>query len=125
MAAVVLVIVLAAARPRAVAAHFRPAVTGLAVAAVTTLLLAGRALWVQFVGPLTEHGSAFLFDFYKNDLSAFVTPSGLLLFHTGASAAAAARYQGGPPEYLAYLGVPLIVALAVALVALWRDPPGP
>ncbi|HEY2640950.1 MAG TPA: hypothetical protein VGI66_13840 [Streptosporangiaceae bacterium] len=123
MAAVVLVIVLAAGRPRAVAAHFRPAVTGLAVAALTTLLLAGRALWVQFSGPLTEHGSAFLFDFYKNDLSAFITPSGLLLFHTTASAAAASRYQGGPPEYLAYLGVPLIAALAIAIVALWRELP--
>jgi hypothetical protein len=123
IAAVVIIAVLALSRPRAVAGHARRAATGLAAAAGTTAVLAGRGLWVQFFGPLTEHGSAFLFDFYKNDLSAFITPSGLLLFHTSASAAAAARYQGAPPEYLAYLGVPLIVALAVALVALWRDLP--
>jgi hypothetical protein len=123
IAAVLIVLVLAASRPRAVPVHVRQAAIGLAGATATALVLAGRALWVQFVGPLTEHGSAFLFDFYKNDLSAFITPSGLLLFHTSASAAAAARYQGGPPEYLAYLGVPLIVALAVALVALWRNLP--
>src|SRR5258708_1836037 len=54
-------------------------------------------------------------------LPPLIIDAGLRLCHTGASAAAAARYQGGPPEYLAYLGVPLIVALAVALVALWRD----
>ena len=123
MAALLMVAVLAASRPRAVAGHARQAAIGLAAAAVTTLVLAGRALWVQFHGPLAEHGSAFLFDFYKNDLSAFVTPSGRLLFHTGASAAAAARYQGGPPEYLAYLGVPLIIALAIAIVALWHELP--
>ncbi len=123
IAAVLIVAVLAASRPRAAAGHARQAVVGLAAAAVTTLVLVGWALWVQFFGPLTEHGSAFLFDFYKNDLSAFITPSGLLLFHTSASAAAAARYQGGPPEYLAYLGVPLIIALAIALVAGWRELP--
>jgi hypothetical protein len=121
IAAVLIIFVLAASRPRAVASHARQAAIGLAGAAAATLVLAGRALWVQFFGPLTEHGSAFLFDFYKNDLSAFITPSGLLLFHTSASAAAAARYQGGPPEYLAYLGAPLIIALAVALVASRRD----
>ena len=123
IAALLMVAVLAVSRPRAVAGHTRHAAIGLAAAGATTLLLAGRALWVQFFGPLTEHGSAFLFDFYKNDLSAFTTPSGLLLFHTSASAAAAARYQGGPPEYLAYLGVPLIIVVALAIVALWRELP--
>jgi len=123
IAAVLMVAVLAASRPRAVAGHARQTAIGLAAAAATTLVFAGRALWVQFFGPLAEHGSAFLFDFYKNDLSAFITPSGLELFHTSASAAAAARYQGGPPEYLAYLGVPLIIALALAIVALWRELP--
>jgi hypothetical protein len=77
---------------------------------------------VQFFGPLTQHGGAFLPDFYKNDLTGFVTPSGYLLFHTAASAAAAARYQGGPSEYLGYLGWPLIAVLAVATVAGWRRP---
>ncbi|MGO8956973.1 MAG: hypothetical protein ACLQFR_06350 [Streptosporangiaceae bacterium] len=123
IAAVLMVAVLAVSRPRSVAGHARQAAIGLAAAACTTLLLAGRALWIQFFGPLTEHGSAFLFDFYKNDLSAFITPSGLLLFHTAGSAAAAARYQGGPPEYLAYLGVPLIIVLVIAIVALWQELP--
>jgi hypothetical protein len=108
-------------RPRAVPGLLRPASVGVGVAVGTALLLTGRALWVQFAGPLTEHGSAFLFDFYKNDLLGFVTPSRMLLFHTTASAAAAARYQGGPPEYLAYLGAPLILVLAVTAIAGWRQ----
>jgi hypothetical protein len=91
------------------------------VAVVTGLVLAGRGLWVAFAGPLHEHGSAFLFDYYKNDLTGFVTPSGSQLFHTAASAAAAARYQGGPPEYLAYLGIPLVLVASAASVFGWRQ----
>jgi hypothetical protein len=115
-----LVTVLAAGRPRAVPGRLRPAAAGIGVAAGVTLLLAGYALWVQFFGPLTQRGSSFTPDFFKNDLAAFVTPSGYLLFHTAASAAAATRYQGGPSEYLAYLGWPLLVVLAVVTLAFWR-----
>ena len=122
LAGVVIVVVLALSRPRAVPGRLATAGAGVGVAGLVTLLLAGYALWVQFFGPLTQQGSSFLPDFYKNDLTGFVTPSGYLLFHTAASAAAAARYQGGPPEYLGYLGWPLIAALAVAAVAGWRRP---
>jgi len=121
-AGVLIVAVLALGRPRAVPARIAPAAIGLGVAAGVTLLLAGYALWVQFLGPLTQRGSSFTPDFYKNDLTGFVTPSGYLLFHTAASAAAAARYQGGPPEYLGYLGWPLIAVLAVIALACWRRP---
>jgi hypothetical protein len=122
MAGLLLVAVLAAGRPRAVPGRIRPAAAGLGAAAGVTLLLAGYALWVQFFGPLTQRGSSFTPDFFKNDLTSFVTPSGYLLFHTAASAAAAARYQGGSPEYLAYLGWPLLAVLAAGLVIFWRQP---
>jgi hypothetical protein len=122
MAGLLMVAVLAAGRPRAVPGRVRPAAAGLAVAAGVTLLVAGYALWVQFFGPLTQRGSSFTPDFFKNDLASFVTPSQYLLFHTAASAAAAARYQGGPPEYLAYLGWPLLAVLAAGLLAFWRQP---
>jgi len=117
-----LLAVLAASRPREVPGRCGPAAAGLAVAGAVTLLLSGYALWVQFHGPLAQHGSAFTPDFYKNDLTGFVTPSSYLLFHTAASAAAATRFQGGAPEYLAYLGWPLIIVAAVAAVAFWRRP---
>jgi hypothetical protein len=121
LAGLLLVAVAALGRPRAAAARFVTVAAGLAVAAGVLLLLAGYALWVQFFGPLTQHGSSFLPDFYKNDLTGFVTPSQYLLFHTAASAAAAASYQGGAPEYLAYLGGPLIVVLVVIALAFWRQ----
>jgi dolichyl-phosphate beta-glucosyltransferase len=115
-----LVMVLAASRPREVAARLAPAATGLAVAAAVTILLTGYPLWVQFRGPLAQHGSAFTPDFFKNDLSGFITPSAYLLFHTASSAAAAASFQGGAPEYLGYLGWPLIIAAVVATIAFWQ-----
>jgi len=122
IAGLLLAAVLAASRPRAVPGRLRPAAAGFGAAAGVTLPLAGYALWVQFFGPLTQRGSSFTPDFFKNDLASFVTPSGFLLFHTAASAAAAARYQGGPPEYLAYLGWPLLAVLAAGTLAFWRHP---
>jgi Glycosyltransferase family 87 len=122
IAATALIAVLALGRPREVPGRCRAAAAGFGVAAAVTLLLAGYALWVQFFGPLTQHGSSFTPDFFKNDVTGFVTPSKYLLFHTSASAASAASYPGGAPEYLAYLGWPLIAVLAVAAVACWRQP---
>ncbi|MHB1594376.1 MAG: hypothetical protein ACYCO9_18300 [Streptosporangiaceae bacterium] len=94
---------------------------GAAMAAVVTLLLAGVALVTQFAGPLTQHGSPFLVDYYKNDLTVFTDPSSYVLLHSPASALAAAWLPGGAPEQLGYLGWPMIIVLAVVTVLLWRD----
>jgi hypothetical protein len=123
IAAFLLVAVLAASRPRAVPAAARRVAAGLAVAAGVTAVIAGYPLWVQFFGPLRQHGSPFLLDYFKNDLSSFVVPSSYQLIHTTGSAAAAARYQGQLPEYLGYLGWPLLVVLVLAAVACWRRLP--
>jgi len=119
---ILLVACLATGYPRQAVRRAMAAAGGLAVAAVTTLAVAGWGLWVQFFGPLTQSGSPFTRDFYQNDLTTFVTPSSYLLFHTQASAATAALYRGGAPEYLAYLGWPLIVVLVLAMVAFWLRP---
>ena len=123
IAGLVLVAVLAASRPRAVPAAARRVATGLATAAGVTAVIAGYPLWVQFFGPLRQHGSPFMLDYFKNDLSSFVVPSSYQLFHTAGSAAAAARYQGSLPEYLGYLGWPLLVVLVLAAIACWRRLP--
>jgi hypothetical protein len=123
IAGVVMVAVLAAARPRAVPGAVRRVAAGLGVAAGVTLVIAGYPLYVQFFGPLRQHGSPFTTDFFKNDLSSFVVPSSYQLFHTAGSAAAALRYQGKLPEYLGYLGWPLIVVLVLAAIAGWRRLP--
>jgi hypothetical protein len=117
---VLVLLVLAASRPRIAIQRVAPTTAGLAIAALVALTLTGSALLTQFHGPLTVRGSSHPLDFYVNDLAGFVTPQGALFFHTAASAAAAASYQGGLPEYLGYLGWPLIVVLAVAAVVTWR-----
>ena len=78
---------------------------------------------MQFFGPLHENSSPFTTDFFKNDLSGFVVPSSYLLFHTAGSAAEALRYQGQLPEYLGYLGWPLIAVLAAGTIRFWRRLP--
>jgi hypothetical protein len=117
-----LVACLATGYPRQVVRRAGSTVAGLAIAACTTLALAGWGLWVQFFGPLAQSGSPFTRDFYENDLSSFVTPSGYLLLHTQASAATAALYRGLPPEYLAYLGWPLIIVVVLAASVFWLRP---
>ena len=123
MAVVVILAVLAVSRPRAVADKIARVAAGLGVAACVTAVIAGYPLWMQFFGPLPQHGSPFTADFFKSDLSSFVVPSSYLLFHTSASAAAALRYQGHLPEYLGYLGWPLIIVLLLATIAGWRRLP--
>ncbi|HEX5190934.1 MAG TPA: hypothetical protein VFW16_15425, partial [Streptosporangiaceae bacterium] len=125
IAGVLLVIGLVVSRPPAAARRIGPAAGGLLVAAAVTFFIAGHALWTQFGGQLVQHGPLFPPDYYVNDPVSFVTPSSHLLFHTAGTASTAARYHGGATEYLAFLGWPLIVVLALAAVATWRKPAGP
>jgi hypothetical protein len=123
LAALLVVVVLAVSRPRAALGRAVSVAMGLGVAVVVGLALTGWALWTQLHGPLTQHGTAFYLDFYKNDLAGFITPDAFQLIHTSSSAATAARYAGLAPEYVAYLGIPLIVVLVVASVLFWRHLP--
>jgi hypothetical protein len=126
LAGLVLAAVLVANQPRAVSAKARHAAIGLATGATVMVLICGHALWAQFHGPLREHYDLRV-THYTSFLSAhptvFVTPPGDLLFHTSASAAAAARYPAHITEYLAYLGWPLLVVLVAAAIRHWRHPP--
>ena len=123
LAAALLLVVMAASRPRDVPGRVRTLAGGLGIAAGVLAVLAGYPLWVQFFGPLYQHGSPFTTDFFKNDLSGFVVPSSYMLFHTAGSAAEAARYQGQLPEYVGYLGWPLIAVLAAGAIRFWRRLP--
>jgi hypothetical protein len=123
IAGFVLAAVVTVSRPRAVAGRLRALAGGLGIAACVLGVIAGYPLWVQFFGPLHQHGSPFTPDFFKNDLSSFVVPSSYLLFHTAGSAAEASRYQGHLPEYLGYLGWPLLIAGVVAMALWWRRLP--
>jgi hypothetical protein len=112
-----------AARARMVLdARARTAAGGLAIGCAVTLIIAGYPLWVQFFGPLPQQGSPFAADFFKNDLSSFVVPSSLMLIHTAGTAATAANFQGQLPEYLGYLGWPLLIVLVASAIWFWRRP---
>jgi hypothetical protein len=115
VAGAVVVVAVAGSRPRAVLRRARGAVAGLAAAVAVFLVVDGYALWVQFEGPLAEHSK--LKGSLTGNLSWFVVPSGSLLFHTRASAASVLNL----PEYLTYLGWPLIGVLVVCAVVFWRD----
>jgi hypothetical protein len=123
LAVLALLVVMAASRPREVHSRIGTLAGGLGVAACVLAVIAGYPLWVQFFGPLHQTGSPFTTDFFKNDLSGFVVPSSFMLFHTAGSAAEALRYQGQLPEYLGYLGWPLIAVLVAGTIRFWRRLP--
>jgi hypothetical protein len=123
LATVVLLAVLAIGRARPTRERVRTAALSLATGTGVALLICGRALWVQLRGPLTQHGTPWPTTIhFTSSLGAFVIPPGGLLFHTSASAAAAASYPTGLWEYLAYLGWPLLAVLLVAAIRYWREP---
>jgi hypothetical protein len=119
VAGVVLVVVLAASRPRAVVDRARGVAAGLGLAAAVALVICWYPLWVQFFGPLAEHHAQQ--GFWEGNLAFFIDPPGTLVFHTKASAAVATRYSLHLPEYLSYLGWPLIAVLLAAAIWFWRD----
>jgi len=120
LAVVLLLAVLAVCRPGAVAGRVRDVAVGVAIGTGVMAAVDGYPLWVQFFGPIREHGSPFTPDYFKNDLAGLVQPSSYLLFHTADSAAFAANSRALQPEYLAYLGWPMLIALAVVAVLFWR-----
>ena len=121
VAGVIIVIVLAASRPRALPGLVRGAATGLAVAAGVVLVTAGYPLWVQFHGPLVEQGSPWTPGHFRNHPGDFVNgPSGMLL-HSQATVAYLDQHAVRMVEYFAYLGWPMLVVLVLATVCFWRD----
>ncbi len=120
-AGLVIVAVLAVSRPRDVPGQVRGAVTGLATAAGVLLVTAGYPLWVQFRGPLAEHGSPWSPGHFRNRPGDFVNgPSGFL-FHSQAMVQYLDQHAVRMVEYFAYLGWPMLVVLLVAAVRFWRD----
>ena len=122
MAGAVIVVVLAAGRPRAVPGLVRGTVTGLAAAAAVLVVTSGYPLWVQFHGPLTEQGSPWTLGHFRNHPGDFVNgPSGVLL-HSQATVAYLAGHAVRMVEYFAYLGWPMLAVLLLAAACFWRDP---
>ncbi len=127
IAAVILLVVLAACRPHEVLSRIQPAALGLGVAAAVGLVLGARGLWVQFHGVPASGAAATTIISYHGQLTnlgtlpqAFVNPSEGVLLHTHASGVIANNYPQPLPEYLAYLGIPLIIVLLAAIIYFWQ-----
>jgi hypothetical protein len=78
------------------------------------LVICSWPLWLQFWGPLRQHGTPFTLSFFEADLRGFYVPSHMFWLSTRGSSAFAAAYGGGLPEYMAYLGVPLLILAPLA-----------
>jgi hypothetical protein len=130
IATVVLLAVLALSRPREVLGRVRPLLTGLGTAAVVALVLGARSLWVQFHGVSAHGAAAAVIINYHNQLTnlgtlpyAFVNPASSVVLHTHRTGVIANNYPQPLAEYLAYLGIPMIILLLVAVVYFWRQLP--
>ena len=110
-------------QPRIVTmAALRRVARGSLVASGVFLLICAWPLWLQFWGPLHQHGSPFTLSFFEADLRGFYVPSRLQWLTTPGSSAFAASYGGGAPEYLAYLGIPLLIVALLTGLARITDP---
>jgi hypothetical protein len=116
----VVLLVAGASRPMAIPAALPRLARSLGTALAILAVVAGYPLYLQFFGPLSQHGNPFLPDYYGADLTSFYTSSDRLLLHTQAGAAATLRFPGGVEEHLSYLGVPLLVVCLVVAVTGWR-----
>jgi hypothetical protein len=123
VAVAIMTVAIAASRPRAIAGRARDVAAGLVAGVAVAAVIAGYPLWVQFFGPLRQQSTPFTPDFFKNDLAGFVQPSSFVLLHDKSSAAFAAHFQGRFPEYLGYLGWPLLVLMVLIAVRFWRHLP--
>jgi hypothetical protein len=112
-------LVLVASRPSALAGRLASAAAGAGVALVVALVLCGHALWVQFHGPLTETGSPWVTSSGTHPAD-FVTAPSAVLFH-GRYGPFLRKTRQQPMETFAYLGWPMLAAVAAGVVACWRD----
>jgi hypothetical protein len=113
-------VVLIASRPSAAAGKLATAAAGAGVALVVALVICGHALWVQFRGPLAETGSPWPVTRYGTHPADLVTAPSAVLFH-GRYGQFLRNTRQQLTETFAYLGWPMLAAVAIGAVACWRD----
>lgn len=113
-------IVLIASRPSAAAGKLAATAAGAGVALVVALVICGHALLVQFRGPLAETGSPWPVTRYGTHPADLVTAPGAVLLH-GRYGQFLRKTSQQPTETFAYLGWPMLAAVAAGVVACWRD----
>jgi len=116
LAVVVFVAAYAAFRPAEIRARAGPFLAGLWPAVLTAGVLLAYPLWFQFFGPQSYRGLPDSVLGYGTDLRAFAAFSQLSLVRHGASHST----YGAPPEENTFFGAPLLIALGLIVVWLWR-----
>ena len=88
------------------------------------MLLLAYPIWLQFLGPdhvfasTAIHGT----DIYVTDPTNFVVPTVAQLIAPPVATSISSHFSGNASEWDAYLGIPLILLLALATVRFWRVP---
>jgi hypothetical protein len=118
VATLVAFVVVAVSRPGLVRSGLSTVARTYAWAFLVYIPLAGYPLYVQFLGPLKQHGSPFWIDYFAADLAAFTTAPELVWHGPGSGVD---RFPAGLPEHLAYLGWPLIIFCVWTIVRHWDD----
>jgi hypothetical protein len=116
LAVAVFVTVYAVFRPAEVRARVRPFLSGLGATLLTAGALLAYPLWFQFYGPQTYRGLPEFVLGYGTDVRAFAAFSQSSLVRHGASHSS----YGGPPEENTFFGAPLLIAVGLIVVWLWR-----
>ena len=116
LAVVVFVAAYAAFRPAEIRARAGPFLAGLWPAMLTAGVLLAYPLWFQFFGPQSYRGLPDSVLGYGTDLRAFAAFSQLSLVRHGASHST----YGAPPEENTFFGAPLLIAVGLIVVWLWR-----
>src|SRR5580700_4548250 len=116
LAVAIFVIVYALFRPAEVRARVRPFLSGLWPALLTAGALLAYPLWFQFFGPQSYRGLPETVLGYGTDLRAFTAFSQSALVRHGASHSS----YGAPPEENTFFGAPLLIAVGLIVVWLWR-----
>ncbi|AEH08505.1 MULTISPECIES: hypothetical protein [Protofrankia] len=92
-----------------------------AIAFLTCLALTAVPLSIQFLGSLRAHGSPFLANFFKSDLTGLYVPSEHQWLATSAQSTRAAEFPGGASEYMNFLGWPLLIVCVCTVVLGFHD----
>lgn len=121
--AVIGTFLLVVARPRAVAARFRHAATGLGIAGGVCGALIAYPAYLQLAGPNRFKGSAHGAYPFPADLAGLVVPTVHQLLAPSSLVAMSNHFiLGDVTENGSYLGIPLILLLLVIVVWRWRLP---
>jgi len=114
--------ILAGLRPEQIRIRAAYVLKVLAVATSVLTLVAIGPLWMQFFGPQAVHGTLAASNVFVTDVAGLVLPTSLQAIAPAALTAVTDRFSGSQYEAGAFLGLPLLALLVLAVVRGWRTP---